>query len=73
MLLLLTALLMFAFPQVETAPTLWHIIWSIIIPIVAGLYEVIVRIIPTVKNYSVIGKIIEILLWLSNFFNNKKK
>lgn len=52
---------------------LWHLIWTVIIPIIAGLYEVIVRIIPTVNNYSFIGKIIEILLWLSNFFNNKKK
>jgi len=52
---------------------LWHLIWTVIVPIVAGLYEVIVRIIPSVNNYSFIGKIIEILLWLSNFLNNKKK
>lgn len=64
-----------SFAQVEpTAPVnIWHTLWAIIVPIIAGLYEVIVRIIPTVKNYSVIGKIIEILLWLSNFLNNKKK
>jgi len=47
--------------------------WHIIVAIVAGVYEVLVRIIPTVKNYSFIGKIIEILLWLSNFLNRKKK
>jgi hypothetical protein len=51
----------------------WHIIWTIVVPIIAGLYEVIVRIIPTVQNYSFIAKIIDILLWLSNFLNNKKK
>lgn len=63
------------FAQTEPAApvNLWHIVWAIVIPIIAGLYEVIVRIIPTVKNYSFIGKIIEILLWISNFLNNKKK
>jgi len=52
---------------------IWHILWSIVVPIIAGLYEVVIRVIPTVKNYSIIGKIIEILLWVSNFLNNKKK
>jgi len=63
------------FAQTEPAVpvNVWHTIWAVVIPIIAGLYEVIVRIIPSVKNYSFIGKIIEILLWLSNFLNNKKK
>jgi hypothetical protein len=57
----------------EPTKTTWQIIWQIVIPIIAGLYEVIVRIIPTFKNYSVINKAIEILLWLSQFFNRNKK
>lgn len=47
----------------------WHLILSLII----GLYETIVRIIPTVGNYSVLAKIIDILKWLSDYFNRKKK
>ena len=74
---MLTLLCLLFFFQVIPDPAqpvnVWHLIWTIIVPIVAGLYEVIVRIIPSVKNYSFIGKIIEILLWLSNFLNNKKK
>ncbi len=50
-----------------------QIIVTIVIPILAGLYEVIVRVIPSVGNYSFIQKIIEILLWLSEFLNRKKK
>jgi hypothetical protein len=53
--------------------TIWQIILTVVIPIIAGLYEVIVRIIPSVGNYSFIQKIIEILLWLSEFLNRKKK
>lgn len=64
---------LFAQAEPATPVNLWHIVWTIVIPIIAGLYEVIVRIIPSVTNYSFIGKIIEILLWLSNFLNNKKK
>lgn len=47
--------------------------WHMIVALVAGLYEVVVRIIPTVANYSWIAKIIDILLWISNFLNRKKK
>jgi hypothetical protein len=59
------------FSQVEPEP--FKLTWYIIVGILAGVYDVFVRIIPTVKNYSFIGKIIEILLWVSNFLNNKKK
>jgi hypothetical protein len=47
--------------------------WHTAVAILAGVYEVIVRLIPTVSNYSLIGKIIEILKWVSDFLNNKKK
>lgn len=73
MIALICILFLFQVQPPAEPVNLWHIIWTIIVPIVAGLYEVIVRIIPSVKNYSFIGKIIEILLWLSNFLNNKKK
>jgi hypothetical protein len=50
-----------------------EITWHVIVAIIVGLYEVIVRAVPTVANYSVIGKVIEILAWVSNFLNKKKK
>lgn len=50
----------------------WHLI-GVIVAIVIGIYDVLVRIIPTVGNWSVIAKIIDILKWLSDYFNRKKK
>jgi hypothetical protein len=72
-LLWLPSLLLSQTVEPDQPVNVWRIIWTIVVPIIAGLYEVIVRIIPTVGNYSFIGKIIEILLWISNFLNNKKK
>ena len=47
-----------------------------ILQIVAGsvvtLYELIVRIVPTVANYSVIGFVIDVLKKLSDFLNVSK-
>lgn len=43
-----------------------------IMAIITGIWEVIGRIIPSVGQITVIGKIIEILNWLSNFLNRKK-
>lgn len=36
-------------------------------------YEFLVRIYPTVKNYSILSKIIKILQWIDQKLNNKKK
>ena len=47
----------------------WHTGAGLLI----GLYELVVRFIPTVGNYSVIGKIIDILKWLSDNLNKTKK
>lgn len=45
----------------------------IIAALLAGIWEVVGRIIPSLGQITIIGKIIEVLSWLSNFFNNKKK
>lgn len=37
-----------------------------------GVYEVVVRAYPTVKNYSLVGKIINVLQFVSDFLNVKK-
>jgi len=50
-----------------------HVTWHLIVALLAGVYEVIVRIIPSVGNYSWIAKIIQILTWISDFLNRKKK
>jgi hypothetical protein len=47
--------------------------WQAVVAIVAGCYEVIARVIPTVGNWSLTGKIIEALHWLSDFLNRTKK
>jgi hypothetical protein len=60
-----------SFMQVE--PTPLHITWQLIVAFIAGIYEVVVRLIPTVANLSWIAKIIDILKWISDFLNRKKK
>jgi len=60
-------------PLLQLQPDSIHITWQLIVAIIAGTYEVIVRSIPTVANYSIIAKIIEGLKWVSDFFNRKKK
>jgi hypothetical protein len=35
-------------------------------------YEFLVRIFPTVKNYSILNKIIRLLYWIDDKLNNKK-
>ena len=37
-----------------------------------AIYEIIVRIIPTVANYSIVAFIIKILKWLSDATNREK-
>jgi hypothetical protein len=54
-------------------PDTFQLTWPIILAIIAGCYEVISRIIPTTKTWSILGKIIEVLIWLSNLLDRKKK
>lgn len=44
----------------------------IIISIVVGTYEVLSRSIPTIKDISILGKIIQLLKVISDALNNKK-
>lgn len=53
-------------------PTTFHFTIPIILAILAGCYEVISRIIPTSAGWSIIGKVLEVLTWLSNLFDRKK-
>jgi|MudIll2142460700_1097286.scaffolds.fasta_scaffold324983_3 hypothetical protein len=47
--------------------------WQILVAVVVGIYEVVVRIIPTVGDITIIGKIIAFLKWLSDNLNRTKK
>jgi hypothetical protein len=64
-------MLLCSFGAADAAPI--ELDWHVVIALLAGIYEVVIRLIPTVGNYSAIGKVIEILKWLSDFFNKKRK
>jgi hypothetical protein len=44
----------------------------IVAALLAGLYEIAVRLIPTVKDYTILGKVLKGLKWLSDFLNLKR-
>ena len=54
-------------------PTGFTLTLPLILAILAGTYEVISRLIPTSKTWTIIGKILEVLTWLSNLFDRKKR
>ena len=70
--LLLFSLLIFlcAFDPATVGPI--KITIPLILALIVGFYEVIVRLVPTVGQWGLIGKIIDILKWLSDFLNRKK-
>jgi hypothetical protein len=45
----------------------------LILAIIAACYEVVSRLIPTSKVWSIVGKVLEVLTWLSNLLDRKKK
>lgn len=47
--------------------------WKIVISIILGIYEVLVRFIPTVGTWSILSWIIKLLQWLSDMLDNRKK
>jgi len=46
---------------------------TLVLAILAGCYEVISRLIPTSAGWSIIGKVLEVLTWLSKLFDRKRK
>ena len=49
------------------------ITWHVVVLLLAGIYEVVARIIPTIGNYSWLAKLIDILKLISDFLNKRKK
>lgn len=43
-----------------------------VIGIILGIYELLSRVIPSVKDWSILGNIIKFLRWLSDYLNRKK-
>lgn len=52
-------------------PGLVHITWYVVLLLIIGLYEVIVRLIPAVARFSLIALIIDILRLISNYLKRK--
>jgi len=46
--------------------------WTQIIAILVAIYEALSRVIKTNKTWSIIGKLLEFLTWLSKTFDRKK-
>lgn len=70
-LFLIMALLFSSFVPVVVEPVKFDI--ALVLGLLVGFWEVIARLIPSVGQLGFIGKLIEILAWLSDFFNRKKK
>jgi hypothetical protein len=69
-LFLLSMVLFCSFAPAESLPIDWSS--GLILGILAGCYEVISRLIPTSTGWSIIGKVLEVLTWLSKLLDRKK-
>lgn len=67
----LLAFLLMSFAPEGSEP--FKLTLPIIAALVAGIWEVVGRIVPSLGQITVIGKLIEILSWISNFLNHKKR
>ncbi|TSA54838.1 MAG: hypothetical protein D4R45_03420 [Planctomycetaceae bacterium] len=50
-----------------------EITWYVVLLLIIGLYEVVVRIIPAVARFSLIALIIDILKLISDYLKRKKR
>lgn len=66
----ITLILLCSFTPDQVAPV--KLTWYIILLLIIGLYEVVVRIIPAVARFSLIALIIDILKLISDYLKRKK-
>lgn len=59
--------------QTNTEPESFKFTLPVIMAILTGIYEVLARIIPTKKVWSIVGKVLEVLNFLSNTLDRKKR
>lgn len=72
MLLIITGCSFKSLPvDINTAAT-DHSLWYYVVTICLSIYEVLVRVIPTIANNSIIHWILKLLTWLSNVLNVTK-
>ena len=69
----LLALILFCSFAADTDTGSFTLTLPVILAILAGCYEVISRLVPTSSTWSIVGKILEVVTWLSNLFDRKKK
>lgn len=50
-----------------------NITWYVVLLLIIGLYEVVVRVIPSFAKFAIIGLIIDILKLISDYLKRKKK
>lgn len=67
----LALILLFSCTSKDPAGTV--ITLPLILAVLAGCYEVISRLIKTSVTWSIIGKVLEVLTWLSKLFDRKKR
>ena len=58
--------------QTTTEPETFKVTLPMVTAILAGVYEVLSRVIPTSKTWSIIGKVLEGLTFLSNSLDRRK-
>jgi hypothetical protein len=69
--LLMAVILLSSFAPQDTEG--FKLTLPLILAALAGCYEVVSRLIPTSKVWTIVGKVLEILTWLSNLLDRKKK
>lgn len=67
---LLAAVLFCSFSDPEGSTV--KITLPLVLAFIAGIYEVVIRLVPTVGQWGFLGKLIDILKWISDFLNRKK-
>lgn len=55
----------------NTAVPSW-VSWENVVLVITGIYEILSRVIPTSKTWSLVGNLIKALSFLSNLFDRKK-
>ena len=58
---------------VTTAAEPIKITWQLIVVVLTSIYEALSRILPGSTHWSIIGRVLQFLTWLSELLNNKKR
>lgn len=70
--ILMSIAVVLAAQETTPEPEKFKITWEWVVIAVTSLYEFTARVIPTPKDYTVLGKVFKILKTASDFLNRKK-